>query len=121
MASIEDKISSILSDPDAVSKLQSLSKALGLSGTDTSDDNNYQKPKPESACRSTDKFTGDVMSSFMRLAPLLSDMNKEDDVSRLLCALRPFLSSERCRRVDNAEKMLKVLRLLPIIRNTGFL
>ena len=36
-----------------------------------------------------------------------------------ICALRPFLSNERRRRLDDAEKILRVMRVLPFIRKSG--
>lgn len=125
MPSIEDKISGILSDPDAVSKLKSLGAALGLGLEE--EEKPSVKPEPKntlgglSSLLSSKKDEGDIVNTVMRLAPLLSDMNKEDDISRLLNSLRPFLSEARRSRLDDAGKMLRVMKILPVINNSGII
>lgn len=122
MSGLEDKLSGILSDPEAVSKLKSLGQALGL---DTS------APVPQSTPAVNQVFNlpfgnkaqgnDEMMSTLMRIAPLLSDMGKDDEASCLLNSLRPFLSEHRRQRLDQAGKMLKIMRLLPLIKGTGIL
>ena len=120
MSGLEDKLSGILSDPEAVSKLKSLGQALGL---DTSG-SLPAKPKAQPQQSLGLPFMGqsgndETLSALMRLAPLLSDMGKDDETACLLNALKPFLSEQRRLRLEQAGKMLKVMRLLPIIRGSG--
>lgn len=122
MPSLEDKLSGILSDPDAVSKLKSLGEALGLDTSGAPP----QKPVPQSSgfnmpFMSQSSGNDEMMSSLMRLAPLLQDMGKDDEVSCLLNSLRPFLSEHRRSRLEQAGKMLKVMKLLPLIKGSGLL
>ena len=48
-------------------------------------------------------------------------MNQEDDATRLLRALRPLLSQARQKKVDEALKILQMLRLLPLLKESGVL
>ena len=123
MSTLEDKLSGILSDPEAVSKLKSLGSALGL---DTSGGlPSVQKPQLQQSFSLP--FMGqsggndEMLGTIMRLAPLLSDMGKDDETTCLLNALKPFLSEPRQKRLEQAGKMLKVMRLLPIIRGSGII
>ncbi len=123
MSGLEDKLAGILSDPEAVSKLKSLGQALGL---DTSGGfPAQQKPQPQQSFNLP--FMGqsggndETLSTIMRLAPLLSDMGKDDETACLLNALKPFLSEQRRMRLEQAGKMLKVMRLLPLIKNSGLM
>ena len=45
----------------------------------------------------------------------------EDDRTRLLLALRPHLSEPRQQKVDTAVKILRVIDLLPALRESGLL
>ena len=45
---------------------------------------------------------GDMLQTVMKLAPLLSSLNQEDDSTRFLHALRPMLSNERQTKLDQA-------------------
>lgn len=123
MSNLEDKLSGILSDPEAVSKLKSLGQALGL---DTSGGlPSGQKPQPQQNLSfpfmGQSQNSDEMLGTIMRLAPLLSDMGRDDETACLLNALKPFLSEPRQRRLEQAGKMLKVMRLLPIIRGSGII
>ncbi len=64
---------------------------------------------------------GDVIQTVMKIAPLLSNMKQEDDSTRFLRALRPLLSSGRQTKLDEAEKILQLMRMLPLLRSQGIL
>jgi hypothetical protein len=53
------------------------------------------------------------------LAPLMSSYSAEDETSALLKALRPFLSEEKSKRLDQAQRMIKLLRLIPLLKESG--
>lgn len=61
-------------------------------------------------------LSGDAIQSIMRILPVLSEVNKEDDVTRLLHALRPFLGPERRKKLDESAKMLHMMKLLPLLK-----
>ncbi len=60
-----------------------------------------------------------ALSLMTRLAPLLNRANREDDATRLLRALRPLLSEGRQKKVDEAIQILQMLRLLPLLKESG--
>ena len=51
--------------------------------------------------------------------PLLGQAGREDDSTRLLRALRPLLGPERQKKVDEAMKILQMMRLLPLLKESG--
>ncbi|MBQ7726769.1 MAG: hypothetical protein IJT66_06465 [Clostridia bacterium] len=56
------------------------------------------------------------------LASVLSRVrNTDDDRVRLLMALRPHLSERRRARADTAIKLLKIIDLLPLLKDSGLL
>ena len=57
----------------------------------------------------------------LRTAPLLASANREDDSTRLLAALRPLLGEARQKKLDEASKILKLLHLLPLLKESGVL
>ena len=61
----------------------------------------------------------DTIGMVAKLAPVLSQLNREDDSTRLLMALRPLLGEERRRKIDEAVKILQLMRLLPMLRDMG--
>lgn len=62
-----------------------------------------------------------AMSLITKVAPLLSDIGKEDDTSRLLSSLRPFLSDQRKEKLDEASKLIKIMKMLSMLKDTNLL
>lgn len=112
MDNFESKISEIMSDPEALKEIQNLGKALGITG---------DNPKPETPKNDNPLLSDDAMQGIAKIVPLLSQVNREDDTTRLLAALRPFLSEEKCRKLDSAKKMIGIMKLLPVLKNEGIL
>lgn len=52
---------------------------------------------------------------------MLSAARQEDDRIRLLKALRPLLGEERQKKLDESIRILQLMRMLPMLRETGLL
>ncbi len=119
MDDLSAKINQILSDPQALQQIQGLSSMLSMPSSDVS---STVENKPQSLPVSIgDSISGDMLSLIGRLAPLMSDINKEDDTTRLLAALRPFLSDERKKKLDKTGKILKMMKLVPLLKDFSVL
>ena len=46
-------------------------------------------------------------------------VKRDDDTTRLLNSLRPFLSREKQEKLDRAEKMIKFIRIIPLLKDNG--
>ncbi len=102
MDGLEDKLNAILSDPDAMGRIADMAKSL-FSGE--GGDKEPSKPEPESD-----------QALIKRVAGLLRGNALRPNEMALLTALRPFLSEERCERLDRA---IKLARLASIARIAG--
>ncbi|MCL2513251.1 MAG: hypothetical protein FWF08_05050 [Oscillospiraceae bacterium] len=58
---------------------------------------------------------------FEGIASVFSTINREDDRCRFLLSLRPMLSEGRRSRADEAVKFLKLLNVVPLLRDRGIL
>ena len=121
MDDLGSKINEILSDPKALEQIQELSSML--MSPDTSGTPIH---KEESLKNNDMSFLGalsspQAMSLITKVAPLLSDIGKEDDTSRLLSSLRPFLSDQRKEKLDEASKLIKVMKMLSMLKDTNLL
>ena len=74
---------------------------------------------PQETGPSLGGITPQTLSLMTRLGPLLSQANREDDATRLLRALRPLLGESRQKKVDEAIQILQMLRLLPLLKESG--
>ena len=62
-----------------------------------------------------------TLSLISKISPLLADVGQEDDTTRLLKSLRPFLSDNRKQKLDEASKLLKMMRLFSQIKDMNLL
>lgn len=109
MSEIEDKINQILNNPEALKQVQSLGEQLGLSKP--------EPPKPKAV--PTDFVNDDMLKTITRLAPVMNSVKGDDETTRLLNSLRPFLSHEKQEKLDRAQKMIKFIRIIPVLKDNG--
>lgn len=127
MDDLNEKIARLLSDPSSMAKIQSAMAALGGESTPTSEPTvpaTAQKPpaQTEETTGKTPSFSLDGLpdlSMLQKLAPLMGAFNQDNDDTRLLQALRPYLHGEREQRLDDTMKMLRLTRLLPLLQEQG--
>lgn len=112
MADLSEAIGSIMSDPDAMAQIKALGNMMGLTGEQPP----QREETPPVGLAAPDNEMAGMM---MKLVPLLGSLNEENDSTRLLYALRPFLSEKRRARVDQAARMLSLMRLLPMLKAVG--
>lgn len=106
MDDLSEKLSGILSDPEAMKEIAQLASSLGV-------DTPGVHKEPEPPKRSD---AADIMSMLSGLTPLMGKLRQDDDTTRLLDAIRPFLGEERREKLDKAKKLLKMMKLLPLLR-----
>ncbi len=111
MDDLNEKITALLSDPAALENIRNM--ASGLLGSVP--EKREPEPDAEQSLMSNIDI-GKIMSVMSRL-----NNSKNDDRSRLLLALKPHLSAKRQERVDKAVKILKLLDMLPLLQDSGFL
>ena len=140
MDDLAGKLSELLNSPEGMARIQNLASMLGQ--------NQQESPAPaDSSASSQDSgegFSLGALSSLLggmgkgdesapalpdaaalllatRLAPPLSAVRQEDVSTRLLRALRPLLGEERQKKLDEAIRILQMMRMLPLLRQSGLL
>lgn len=121
-------LSPILNDPEAMAGIAKAAEEMGLGGLLGGVSNKEDNPAGNSSDKTTHTdasasapFPDGFTSALGQIMPLLSGGGKENDTTRLLCALRPFLHGERAKRLDDAERMLKLLGMVTLLRESGVL
>ncbi|MCI9414447.1 MAG: hypothetical protein HFJ79_04595 [Clostridiales bacterium] len=124
---LTDKISQLLGSPEGMQKIQSTLAALGMDGGGQEEAPSGPGPvvAPGVAeAASSLSLPGGLgggdglpdMQMIAKLAPLLSGMKGDDDNTRLLQSLRPFLSGDREGRLDESIKIMRMMKMLPMLR-----
>lgn len=120
MSEFDDKLQSILGNPDAMSQIMSIAQSItgnvrdGAADALPAEDLVPQGPSSQSAENPfslLENLDPRLVQIGMRL---LSEYNAEDDrKTALLTALQPFIREERCAKVDQA---VRIARLAHVIR-----
>lgn len=119
MDDLAGKLSELLNDPQSLEKIKGLSGLL--SQVSSAQPKLEKPPAQETALLDTAGISADTMQMVLKLAPLFSSLKQEDDSTRLLHALRPLLKEPRRKRLDESIKILQIIRLLPMLKNSGLL
>lgn len=121
MDDMAGKISDLLSSPDGMERIKSMADALfGGAGLPEAPQNE-QPPKQDNG--SDGGFSLPDGIDIAKIMGLMSALNnqKADRRTDLLLALKPHLSEERRERVDKAVKILKIVAILPALKEQGLL
>lgn len=133
MAEFDEKLNSILSNPDAMSQIMQLAQSLGGGGQSVP-----APPPPQGQTGQTPAWTpppsqqtappptgggGDLLSSLLgggggldpgllsRLVPLIQELGGDSNARNLLYALRPYLRQDRQEKVERALQLARLFRL----------
>ena len=110
MDDLSQTLQGLLKDPSTLSQVQGLLQSLS-GNAETAP----QKPAPPPQ---KDEMAS-LLPTLQRLGPLLSCARQEDDTTRFLRALRPLLGEARQKKLDEALKLLNLLRMLPLLKGAG--
>lgn len=128
MDDLNQKINDLLNSPDGMARIRNMMEALGLStdeGKDgqpdaqTAPSEPEETPDPPVPAPAASGGGMPDMSILFKLAPLLGNMNKDDENTVLLKALRPYLHGDREKRLDDAIQILRLMKFLPLIQEKG--
>jgi hypothetical protein len=126
-----DKINSILSDEESMKQLKELADMfMGDNATNTENTENTDDTAGSTSTENAESANNDENGEnsgggfdFAMIFKIMELMNKtnEDDNTKLLLALKPFLSEERQKKTDKAVKMLKMLAIYNVLKESGML
>ena len=123
MSEFEDKLQSILGNPEAMGQIMSLAQSI-TGNSDDSDASAQEEPDPPAFA---EPAAGDALSMLGNLDPrlvqmgmrLLSEYNSSDERKvALLTALQPFVREERYGKVDKAIQIAKLAHIIRVALDT---
>ena len=130
MSELEDKLNSLLSDPNAMAQVMQL--AQNLSSGSTAGGGPPPPPPPQGGTAGGMPNVGDLNAMLSqltggldpellsRLLPVVSQMNRPEssETSALLYALQPFLRNKRRDKVARAAQLAKLIHLAKVFLTT---
>ena len=151
MEDLNSKLNEILSNPQSMQQIQSMLQGLGMGDSNTQNNNPVPpapaQPQPQQSMPDLSSLNsilgsltsapspapapsppvqnnilnGDMLATIARMGPILQQMQAEDDTTRLLRSLRPLLSQKRQKKLDEALKIMQIMKIMPLVRESGFL
>lgn len=125
MAEFDEKLNSILSNPDAMAQIMQLAQSLSGDSQGPAPPPPAPAPLPQPAPRPPappPQGGADLLSSLaggvdptllMKLMPLIQELGSQNDSNarQLLYALRPYLKPERQEKVERALQLARLFHL----------
>lgn len=110
MASLEDNLNQLLSDPNAMEQIFSLAGKLGMSSEPSGEPEAEEQPlserEPEAAELSQPLFGAEGLGGLGKLLEIFQGSQQTaQEADALLDALRPFLRQERQEKLDRARRL----------------
>lgn len=117
MAEFDDKLNSILGNPDAMAQIMQLAQSLGGGQQTDSPQPSAPVPNPPPQPQGGDflsSLTGGLDPKLLtRLLPLIQELGGQQDSNarQLLFALRPYLKAERQEKVERALQLARLFHI----------
>lgn len=118
MSELENKLNTLLADPEAMAQVMSLAQSLqGQLGGDAPQETAPPPPK-EGLSELLGGFDPALLT---RLLPVVQQFNRREssEAAALLYALRPFLRAERQEKVERAVQLARLFHLAKVFFTKG--
>ena len=111
MDDLNSKLTEILNDPESMNRVREMAESI------LSDNSKKNETTDESIFGSLEG------AEIVNIMSIVSKLNQKNDDARtnLLMALKPHLSERKREKVDTAIKILRLLELLPLLKESGVL
>lgn len=109
-----DSISELLSSvsPEELERLKGVAQSL-MAQNGTPQEKHDAPPKPPQESGIGSLFGADTAKM---LATVAGQLNREDDRTKFISALKPLLSEERRKKADEAMRFLRLMDTLPLLK-----
>ncbi len=119
MDDVMGKISELLSDEESMKQLSELVQMM-MSDEDQSEEDSSEQSEEDVDSSGAENSASDL-SSIFKLTGLMSAFSQSDKNAELLLALKPHLKEEKQKRVDKAVKILKLIAVWNVAKESGLL
>ena len=132
MDGLGSKLNGILNDPQSMEKIKNLAAMLGLNSSGGPAAPAPEPPSPPpppahveppptglSSLSGLQQLDPQMLNIIMKIIPALSSIRQEDDATRLLRAIRPFLGEVRRKKLDESIRLMQIVRLVPLLKQGG--
>ena len=117
MEDLSSKLMEMLNNPESMEKIK---KLTGILNNNSNIEKQTDLESPEKNVNTQlSALPPDMLNTMMKLMPILSSINNEDENTKFLFALKPLLSEKRKQKVDQSIKIMQMIRILPLLKKQG--
>ena len=125
MDNLMEKIGELLSDEESMKQISELAQMFMSSVPGESNENADSKEEAgESSEKSSESggiFDNFDFSMLTKLQDIMGAVSQKDKNTDLLLALKPHLKEERQQKIDKAIKIMKLLAIWKVLKDSGML
>lgn len=116
MDDISAKISELLGTQEGIKQITDMAQQLGIDPSQLDGILGGEVP-PKKEKPQQDVFDGINVETLLKVQKLMSKMNSNNNDTALLDALKPYMSAERSRKIDDAKRIMNLMQIIPLINS----
>ena len=116
MDDISAKINELLGSQEGVKQITQMAQQLGIDASQL-DGILQSEPPPQKEKPTKDLFDGIDVETLLKVQKIMSRMNNTNNETALLDALKPYMSAERSKRIDEAKRIMNLMQIIPLINS----
>lgn len=127
MEDLNSTLSSILGDPQKMEQLRQVAQSLGIdTGAPAQQSGQFNQQaqqtfQPQNATPPLGAAGGFNPAAFAGIAEVMKTFNQRDKNVELLQTLKPHFSPARAGKIDDAVRIMQIIRAWPALRDSGML
>ena len=116
MNDITEKISELLGSQDGIRQITEMAQQLGIDPSQLDGILGGEVP-PKKEKPPQDAFDGIDVETLLKVQKIMAKMNSANNDTALLDALKPYMSAERSKRIDEAKRIMNLMQIIPLINS----
>lgn len=119
MDDLSQVLLNFINNPENKEKIQEIKEKF-INSTQNSQENETEKIKSKDIPKNT-PISPDTLKILSKIMPLITFAKKDDSSTRFLSALRPLLNEKRKHKLDESIKIMQMMKILPLLKESGLL
>ena len=116
MDNLSAKITELLGSQEGIKQITEMAQQLGIDPSQLDGMLNVETP-PQKEKTQQDIFDGINMETILKVQKLINKMNSNNNDTALLDALKPYMSPERSRKIEDAKRIMNLMQIIPLINS----
>ncbi len=115
MDDLSAKISELLNSQEGIKQITEMAQQLGIDPSQLDGVLGNEAP-PKKEKPSQDMFDGINIETILKVQRIMNQMTSNNDTA-LLDALKPYMSPERSRKIEDAKRIMNLMQIIPLINS----